>query len=197
MSFSKLFKIGVAMATLGFSTAAYAGNYGDSYSVELNKTEILRLSQPAATVIVGNPRIADVSIHSSDTMFVIGRGYGQTNLIVMNQLGETIMNADIQVTGSTAPGSVRVFQRADRRTYHCAPYCLPAPVLGDNRGYVNRFTSKAPGIRNATITPPSTGPQGLAGVAIGGEPSDPNFGPGPGIGAGPNSSGAPIPAYEE
>jgi len=59
----------------GQGTAGYV-SAGQSYSVSLNKTEIVRLPSAASAVIIGNPNIADVSVHASDTLFVIGRGFG-------------------------------------------------------------------------------------------------------------------------
>ena len=66
------------MATL---TPSHAGEH---YSVDLNKTEVVYLPENAGAVVIGNPQIADVSVHSANTLFVVGRGYGETNLIVLN-----------------------------------------------------------------------------------------------------------------
>ena len=43
----------------------------NTYTVGINKTEIVKLPSPASAVIIGNPEIADVTIHSSDTIFVL------------------------------------------------------------------------------------------------------------------------------
>ena len=163
-------KLGAAMSAFLFSVPAQAGDFSGAYSVELNKTEVVRLSEPAAAVIVGNPKIADVSVHSSDTMFVLGRGYGQTNLIVLNADGDTIMNADIQVVSPNSAGAVRVFAGKERETYSCAPYCLPSPVLGDAVQFVVLNTPEAPEINTTTISGPSTRPQNIVGVAVESEP---------------------------
>jgi len=67
---------------------------------ELNKTEIVRLPGPATSIIVGNPKIADVTVQASDLLFVVGRGYGETNLIILDNQGNTMMNADLQVVNT-------------------------------------------------------------------------------------------------
>lgn len=165
MSRTKLLSLGLVVASVAITAPAQAGNYDGAYTVELNKTEIVRLSEPASAVIVGNPQIADVSVHSSDTVFVVGRGYGQTNLIVMNANGQTIMNADIQVTGSSAPGNVRLYSGNGRQTYNCAPYCQPSPILGDSVNFISQNTPDAPSIQNSSISGRSTPSQNIVGSA--------------------------------
>ncbi len=165
MSHSKTLQYSFLIAAIAISAPAQAGNYDGTYSVEINKTEIVRLSEPASAVIIGNPKIADVSVHSSDTVFVVGRGYGLTNLIVMNASGETIMNADIQVTGSSAPGNVRLYSGDMRKTYNCAPYCQPAPIIGDSIEFIAVNTADQPAIQTSTISSSSTPSQNMIGSA--------------------------------
>jgi len=71
--------LGLGLLTGSLASPALAGST-ESYKVELNKTEIVRLPGAAASVIIGNPKIADVTVQSSDLLFVVGRGYGETNL---------------------------------------------------------------------------------------------------------------------
>ena len=165
MSRTKILSLSFLVASVAITSPAQAGNYDGAYTVEINKTEIVRLSEPASAIIVGNPQIADVSVHSSDTVFVVGRGYGQTNLIVMNASGQTIMNADIQVTGSTVPGNVRLYSGNKRQTFNCAPYCQPSPILGDDSKFIGQNTADAPSIQNSTISGRSTVSQNMVGSA--------------------------------
>ena len=145
-------------ACLALSANAFANNY----SVQLNKTELLHLPEPAAAVVIGNPNIADISVHSSDTLFVLGRGYGSTNIIVLNGLGQTILNADVHVGGGTQAGQVRVFGGSvtNRETYSCHPYCLPSPVLGDSQRFQGQFTPETRQIQNAVATGSAYTPPG-------------------------------------
>lgn len=107
------------------------------YQVDLNKTQILRLPTAAGSVIIGNPAIADVTVHSPTTIMVVGRGFGETNLIVLDRNGHTMMDADIQVTSITPSNGVRLFNGATRATYSCSPYCQPSPVLGDDPQHID------------------------------------------------------------
>ena len=110
------------------------------FRVDINKTEILRLPAKAGSIVVGNPAIADVSVGSQDLVFVVGRGFGETNLIILDEQGRTVMDADIQVTSVTPSHGLRVFDGGRRRTFSCAPYCQPSPILGDNPDFVGNNT---------------------------------------------------------
>ncbi len=169
MSLAKLGGYSLLATALTCGTAL-AGSMAGTYSVELNKTEIVRLSEPASAIVIGNPKIADVSVHSSDIVMVVGRGYGQTNLLILNGAGDTIVDADIQVTGSSAPGNVRLYSGRDRETYSCAPYCQPSPILGDNVTFISVNTPDAPEIQSTPIVGPRNIPQNIIGIAVEEEP---------------------------
>lgn len=127
------------LSTLSLAAPAMAGD--GLYSVQINKTEVLRLPAPASAVIVGNPEIADVSIHSADTIFVVGKGYGETNLLILDKNGNTMMSSDIQVITPQSRNQVRIFNAASgRQTYNCGPSCNPSPTLGDSNDFIEGNT---------------------------------------------------------
>ncbi len=153
------------------SMNAVAGNFAHSnsaYSVEINKTEIVRLPVSASAVIIGNPAIADVSVHAANTLFVVGRGYGETNLIVLDANGKTVMDTDIQVLQIPSKHSVRVFNRSARQSYNCAPNCQPSPVIGDDPEFLGNYSSTEQPIQSSealasTSLAPSSSDQALFG----------------------------------
>ena len=132
--------IGLGVMAASVSVSAHAGGT-QNYTVELNKTEIVRLPGAASSIIVGNPKIADVTVQSSDLIFVVGRGFGETNLIILDAQGNTMMNADLQVVNTLPENGVRLYNGSSRETYSCIPFCGPSPVLGDERGFVSGNTS--------------------------------------------------------
>lgn len=166
----KLVGAGIIATSIALGTSSFAGDFSGTYSVELNKTEIVRLSEPAAAVSIGNPKIADVSVHSADTIFVLGRGYGQTNLIVLNSSGQTILDTDIQVVAPVSVGNVRLYSGGDRETYSCAPYCLPAPVLGDSVNFVVTNTPETREINSTVISGIASRAPNVVGVAVESDP---------------------------
>jgi len=133
----------------------------NTYSVGLNKTEIVRLPSAASAVLVGNPEIADVSIHSADTIFVIGRSYGETNIVVLDTQGHTVIDANIQVNNVLPRNGVRVFYGSDaRETFNCTPYCAASPVLGDTPAFIGANSAAGDGNINNTLAlgVPNSGP---------------------------------------
>jgi len=130
------------VATVVFAGSAQASD--PIYQVDLNKTQILRLPAAAGSVIIGNPNIADVTVHSPMTVMIVGRGFGETNLIILDRNGQTMMDADIQVTSITPTNGVRLFNAKSRETYSCTPYCQPSPVLGDSAGHISVNSAAEP-----------------------------------------------------
>ena len=97
----------------------------------LDQAKIARLPQGTATLIVGNPMIADVTmLKNNNTMVITGKGFGQTNLIAIDATGSLIEEEQIQVLPSKA---VLVLQSGSSRiSYACDPTCMPTVQLGDD-----------------------------------------------------------------
>lgn len=82
----------------------------------------LPLRGPAADVVVGDPKVADVTVVSPTALFVLGRGFGATNLIVMDPLGRTLFNGKIVVPASD-PSQVTIQRGRASTALLCAPTC--------------------------------------------------------------------------
>jgi len=109
---------------------------GAPITVNANMARVLRLSAPAATVIIGNPGIADVTIQDPQTLILTGKNYGQTNLIVMDAAGTPVADTLIEVVQLQA-GTMTVYQGMERTTVVCAPICQPTVMLGDAPSYTS------------------------------------------------------------
>jgi Flp pilus assembly secretin CpaC len=107
---------------------------GDPISVKVNMARILRMSAPAATVIIGNPGVADVTIQDPQTLVLTGKSYGQTNLIVLDSMGNPIADTLVEVIQAQAD-VVTVYLGQSRTTLSCAPVCQPTIMLGDDNGF--------------------------------------------------------------
>ncbi|MFD2648416.1 pilus assembly protein N-terminal domain-containing protein [Devosia albogilva] len=107
---------------------------GAPITVNVNMARVLRINAPAATVIVGNPAVADVTIQDPQTLILTGKSYGQTNLIVLDMGGEPIADTLIEVAQLTA-GTVTVYQGQNRTSLACAPTCQPTITLGDDGNF--------------------------------------------------------------
>jgi Flp pilus assembly secretin CpaC len=125
------------IASLMCATPALAES-AEPIAVNVNMARVLRISAPAATVIVGNPGIADVTIQDPQTLVLTGKSYGQTNLIVLDSYGEPIADTLVEVKQMQA-GVMTVYQGQLRTSLTCAPVCQPTVMMGDD----NAFTSQA------------------------------------------------------
>jgi Flp pilus assembly secretin CpaC len=103
-------------------------------NVNVNMARILRINAPAATVIVGNPGIADVTIQDPQTLILTGKSYGQTNLIILDNAGNPIADTLIEVVQMQA-GVMTVYQGQSRTSLACAPVCQNIIMMGDNTGF--------------------------------------------------------------
>lgn len=107
---------------------------GAPINVNVNMARILRISAPAATVIVGNPAIADVTIQDPTTLILTGKSYGQTNLIVLDSTGEPIADTMLEVVQMQA-GITTVYQGQNRTSLACSPICQPVVMMGDDNSF--------------------------------------------------------------
>lgn len=110
---------------------------GIPITVNVNMARVLRISAPAATVIIGNPGIADVTIQDPTTLILTGKSYGQTNLIVLDSVGEPIADTLVEVAQMQA-GVMTVYQGQSRTTLACAPTCQPVLMMGDDGTFSNQ-----------------------------------------------------------
>lgn len=134
-------------ATLG-APVSVAAQDGAPIDVNVNMARVLRISAPAATVIVGNPGIADVTIQDPQTLILTGKSYGQTNLIVLDSRGEPVADTLIEVVQMTA-GVMTVYQGLNRTSLACAPVCQPVIMLGDDTGFSGQAMASSQLVQSA------------------------------------------------
>lgn len=101
--------------------------------VTMNQAKIVKLARPADTIIIGNPDIADASVQDADTIVLTGKGFGTTNMVILDASGSPIVDEQIVVTRQTVD-SVRVYRRSAIQTLSCTPYCESAYKTEAERG---------------------------------------------------------------
>ncbi|MGH6675019.1 MAG: pilus assembly protein N-terminal domain-containing protein, partial [Xanthobacteraceae bacterium] len=111
--------------------------YAAPVSVQLDRAKLIKLPDRAATVVVGNPLIADLSIQPHDLAVITGKGYGATNFIVLDKDGAVLAEHTVEVQGPTDP-TVVVYRGALRETYSCTPECSRRITLGDDPDYFTK-----------------------------------------------------------
>ncbi|APH74357.1 pilus assembly protein N-terminal domain-containing protein [Aquibium oceanicum] len=106
-------------AMAGYAAPAHADA---GISILMNEAKIVKLARPADTIVVGNPEIADASVQDATTIVLTGKGFGVTNLVVLDMEGAPIVDEQIYVSRQDAK-SVRIYRRSEVQTLSCTPYC--------------------------------------------------------------------------
>lgn len=104
------------------TAAAMPAQADGGIQVVMNQAKIVKLARAADTIVVGNPNIADASVQDSTTVVLTGKGFGVTNLVILDAEGTPIVDEQITVARQTA-ASVRIYRRADIQTLSCTPFC--------------------------------------------------------------------------
>ncbi|MBD1544759.1 pilus assembly protein [Labrenzia aggregata] len=132
----------LAVMALFVLTTGHAYASEDPVTVTVDRAKVFRIQEPASTVIVGNPFIADVSMHDRFTVVVTGKSYGSTNLVILDNKGEPIIDEVIVVRASDE-NVVSVMRNALRQTYTCSPVCEPTLRMGDSQAAFDTYAQQA------------------------------------------------------
>jgi hypothetical protein len=132
----------LAVGILLCPAAALAGTTDDIVAVNVDQAKLVKLPERVATIVVGNPLIADVTMQPGGIIIVTGKGYGATNFIAMNRAGEVLVDRVIQVEGPTDQ-VVTIYRGVDRESYSCLPICQRRVTLGDGESYFKSTMDQA------------------------------------------------------
>src|SRR5664279_1979757 len=122
--------------------AVCLGAPDDKIAVYVDQAKLLKIPAKAATIIVGNPLIADVTLQSGGIVVVTGKGYGATNFIAMDRSGEVLVDRVIEVQGPTDQ-LVTIYRGVERESYSCMPICQRRVTLGDGENYFKSTIDQA------------------------------------------------------
>ena len=150
MSF-KVQRIGLRSLAVGmllWPAIVLAAPDPDRIAVNVDQAKLVKLPSKVATIVVGNPLIADVTLQSGGIVVVTGKGYGATNFIAMDRSGDILVDRLIQVEGPMDQ-VVTVYRGVDRESYSCMPICQRRVTLGDGDGYFKTSIDQA-GALNST-----------------------------------------------
>jgi Flp pilus assembly secretin CpaC len=119
--------VAAAVCMFAMSSAAFARDI----RVSLDQAFPIRLAEPAEGVAIGNPSIAGVSVQNDRFLFVTGRSYGSTNLVVVGAEGRVLYSGRVVVTPDET-NVVIVTRGTDTARLECTPLCRPRPDIGDS-----------------------------------------------------------------
>jgi hypothetical protein len=135
--------------------AANAGAIANGVSVPMDEVRMIAFSQPVTTVYVGNPVIADVTMIDAEHAFLLGKTFGETNVIALGSNGKQISNQHVVVFGRRM-GAVTLNRGASTFNYTCTSlHCETQPVPGDPKTYFDEThqaidTHEGMGIKGAS-----------------------------------------------
>lgn len=100
--------------------------------VRLDENTLVDLRAPAGTVLIGNPAIADVSLIGPSRVAVLGRGFGETNVVITDRMGRVIFDQEIEVA-PPAGTRVSIYRGEEMSNYSCAPSCARVVPAADSQ----------------------------------------------------------------
>jgi hypothetical protein len=128
--------LGCALFVTAMLGLAMANAKADTVEVTLDQAQVMRLPGGVATIVIGNPLIADGSLQAGNLLVVTGKGYGTTNLMALDRSGRVLMDKSITVGSPRHSDVVTVYKGVERESYSCSPACSPrVTTLGDSPTY--------------------------------------------------------------
>ena len=127
----------IALSGSLFAASAAA----QSISVEANKTVPVRVTGSAASIVIGNKNVADVAVHNEHLLFITGKAFGTTNLMIFDSAGNQILSSDVVVTANSS-NLVTVNKSGKSFTYDCAPECRSVMSTGDSGEYFDQIAGQ-------------------------------------------------------
>jgi Flp pilus assembly secretin CpaC len=121
-------------AAISFSpVAASAGDAAtrQQMRVDYDQSTVVRLDRPAKTLVIGNPSVADALLVSDKTIYVLGRMFGNTNIVAVDAEGNEVLNTTVTV-GAPVVAQVTLYRgAAGQQNMACAPHCERTVTQGD------------------------------------------------------------------
>jgi len=132
----------LARATVLVAMLAAPARAGAPIIVELDQATIAKLPERVSTIVIGNPLIADVALQAGGLMVITGKGYGTTNMIMLDRSGAVLSEQSIRVLGPQE-NVVVVYRGVSRESYSCAPLCERRVTLGDTPDFFEPTLAQA------------------------------------------------------
>jgi hypothetical protein len=120
----------LALAVAIGATAVIAPASSADITVILDQAKLVKLPDRVATVVIGNPLIADAAVQTGGQVVLTGKGYGRTNIIALDRGGAVLLEKIVEVQGPRT-NVVTVYRGVTRETYSCTPSCDPRITPGD------------------------------------------------------------------
>ena len=133
----------LAIGILLYPAVVIAEPMAGTIAVNVDQSKLIKLpGAGVATIVVGNPLIADVTL-TGGFIVVTGKGYGATNFIALDRSGAVVVDRLIQVEGPPTEQLVTVYRGSERESWSCTPNCQKRVTLGDGEQYFKSAMDQA------------------------------------------------------
>lgn len=92
-----------------------------------------------ATVVIGNALYADITLEKG-MVFIHGRQFGTTNVIVLDKDNKELANFELHVVRGGSQ-NLTIYKAGSAYSHVCAPVCESALQVGDNAEHFNNVNT--------------------------------------------------------
>ncbi|WP_375201347.1 pilus assembly protein N-terminal domain-containing protein [Hyphococcus sp.] len=107
----------------------------------MDQVRPFKLENPAKSIVVGNPAIADVTIQDNANILLFGKAPGLTNIYIFDENGEAVKNLVIRVR-TPSSDMMTVHRGVARTTYNCTTNCEATVTVGDDQAQFGIVSSQ-------------------------------------------------------
>lgn len=123
------------ISVLAFASAvaltATSASAAQRLVVEKNHSTRIALAGSAGSVIVANPDIADVTVIDSRTVYIVGKGFGNSSVVITDKAGRPLFDGEIVVT-SVQKGAITVYKGLKPSLMVCSSICTSEEATTTN-----------------------------------------------------------------
>jgi Flp pilus assembly secretin CpaC len=122
--------VAILAATGSALFVAAPARAAETIDVQIDNARLMAVPERTATIVIGNPTIADVSLQGGGVLVVTGKSFGSTNFLALDRAGKVLAERQL-VVSATSGDIVSVYYGVQRATLNCNPQCQPRVMLGD------------------------------------------------------------------
>jgi Flp pilus assembly secretin CpaC len=122
---------GIMVMALAATFIAFGASAAQRLVVEKNHSARISLNGAAGSVIVANPAIADVNFIDSRTVYIVGKGFGYSSVIITDQKGRPLFDGEVVVTASQK-GAITVYKGLTPSLMVCSTICTSEEAATGN-----------------------------------------------------------------
>ena len=156
-----------AAALLSLTALCGTATAGDFW-VNTQHSRLYTSDQAIASVVIGDPSVADITVKSNTEVMIFGRSPGATNLTLFGPDGELINVLEISVRNTSA-NRVLLQSGSFRYSFNCTDICEQTPTIGDGSNETRLSRNNVLGQATDSLKYN----QQAVEAATGGRPSDP------------------------